>query len=100
MGTKTKAPPGGVLAGFKPGVRVKGGVASNPAGAGYFAIIHAWDNVDCKGEPQEWRTPMTFPTEEKAMAYYKTTLRPALVEFMEHLSSGQAGIAVKRKQLE
>lgn len=89
-----------VLEGFKPGLRVKRGVASDPAGKGFVAIIHSWDNIDCKGEPLEWRTPTTFPTEEKAMAYYKTVLRPALARLMEDLSRGSTGITVKRKKLE
>ncbi len=100
MTGKTKVSPPPVLSGSVPGARVKGGVASGPAGAGYVAIIHVWDNVECTGAPREWRTPMTFPTEDKAMAYYKATLRPALVQFMEQLARGTAGVGVVRKKLE
>lgn len=66
------------LPGFKYGLRMKGGVRSNPAGDGFVAIIHTWDNIECRGEPTEWRSPEVFPTEEAAMQYYKTFIRPEL----------------------
>jgi len=100
MAKMTKNPIKHVLEGFKPGLRVKGGVATSPSGVGFVAIIHTWDNIECKGEPREWCTATTFPTEDKAMAYYKTVLRPALVQFMEGLASGATGVTVKRTKLE
>ena len=100
MGKKVISAPPPVLRGFVPGARVKGGVAPGPAGVGYVAIIHVWDNIECKGEPREWRTPMTFPTEDKAMAYYKATLRPALAQFMEQLANDKSGVTIQQKRLE
>ena len=60
---------------------MKGGIRSNPTGDGFIAIVHKWDNVECRGEPAEWRHPQVFATEEEAMQYYKTRIRPALERF-------------------
>jgi hypothetical protein len=68
----------GALTRLKPGLRMKGGVRYDPAINGFWAIVHSWDNVLCVGEPQEWRSPQIFPTEDAAMQHYKTTIRPDL----------------------
>jgi len=71
-----------LLAGLKPGLRMKGGVLYDPDADGFYAIVHTWDNVNCIGEPTEWRYPEAFPTEEAALAYYKTYIRPGLQQMM------------------
>lgn len=75
-----------VLTDFRPGLRMKGGIRSNPAGPGYIAIVHVWDNVECRGAPDEWRYGAVFETEDEALEYYLTAIRPELerlnAEFM------------------
>jgi hypothetical protein len=70
-----------------PGIRMKGGVSFDPEANGFVAIVHKWDNVHCLGEPEEWRYPKVFPTEEAAMEYYKTSIRPSLEQFMAEMSN-------------
>ena len=65
---------------------MKGGIRSNPTSHGFIAIIHTWDNVDCRGEPSEWRYPRVFPAEEEAMQYYKTNIRPSLEQLTAELA--------------
>lgn len=65
-----------------PGLRMKGGVRSNPTGDGFIAIVHTWDNIECRGELTEWRSPEVFPTEEAAMQYHKTSIRPMLEQLV------------------
>ena len=57
---------------------MRGGVRYDPAVNGFIAIVHTWDNVPGVGEPEEWRAPEVFPTEDAAMQYYKTHIRPGL----------------------
>lgn len=66
---------------------MKGGVSFDPEANGFVAIVHKWDNVHCLGEPEEWRYPEVFPTEEAAMEYYKTSIRPSLEQFMAEMSN-------------
>lgn len=68
-----------------PGIRMKGGVRYDPSVNGFVAIVHSWDNALCVGEPQEWRTSQVFPTEEAALLYYKTNIRPELEEMMSQM---------------
>src|SRR5438477_12238124 len=77
-----KPPP---LKDLVPGVRMKGGVRANPNGLGFIAIVHIWDNIECQGEPKEWRHPEVFSTEEAAMQYYKVNIRPGLEQMMSQL---------------
>jgi len=65
------------------GLRMKGGIRYDPEEAGFFVIIHMWDNVECRGEPQEWRYPKKYSDEDEALRYYKTRISPALIRFME-----------------
>src|SRR5438552_16128252 len=88
------------LKGFIPAVRMKGGIRSNPTGDGFIAIIHKWDNVECRGEPAEWRHPQVFPTEEGAMQYYKTSIRPALERFTTELATQTSGAKAFLRRLE
>jgi hypothetical protein len=68
--------------------------------SGFVAIVHTWDNVHAYGEPEEWRTPQVFPTEEAAMAYYKTTIRPALERLMADMAKETSAGKIIRRKLE
>jgi hypothetical protein len=74
------------LPGLTPGIRMKGGVRYDPAVKGYVAIVHSWDNALGLGEAQEWRSPQVFPTEDSAMEYYKTSIRPALEQMASQVA--------------
>ena len=65
------------------GLRMKGGICYDPTAKGYFVIVHVLDNTECRGEPQEWRYPEVFQTEDEAMRYYKTVIGPSLKQMME-----------------
>jgi hypothetical protein len=88
------------LKGLTPGMRMKGGVRSDPAVNGFVAIVHTWDNVYAVGEPEEWRAPQVFSTEEEAMEYYKTAIRPALERLMAEMARGESGGKIVRRRLE
>jgi hypothetical protein len=49
------------------------------------------------GDPTEWCAPEVFPTEEAAMRYYKTAIRPALARLMAHASRQVDATVVHRK---
>jgi hypothetical protein len=84
--------------GLQSGIRMKGGVLYDPVLKGFVAIVHSWDNVLCVGEPKEWQTPQVFPTEEAAMNYYKTNLRPELEKLMSKV--GKSSTSVLHRKLE
>lgn len=86
------------LPGLVPGLRMKGGVRYDPAVNGFVAIVHTWDNVLGSGEPQEWRASQVFPTEEAALHYYKTNIRPALEQMTSQLGKSSRGVL--RRKLE
>ncbi len=86
------------LPGLMPGIRIKGGVRYDPSIHGFVAIVHSWDNALCVGEPQEWRCPQVFPTEDAAMQYYKTNIRPALEKMMSE--AGKSNVKVFQRRLE
>jgi hypothetical protein len=65
---------------------MKGGVRANPTGEGFIAIVHTWDNIEGRGEPNEWRSSEVFPTEEAAMQYYKTSIRPGLEQLVAKMA--------------
>ncbi len=76
---------------------MRGGVRYDPAVNGFVAIVHTWDNVLGAGQPdEEWRAPEVFPTEDAAMDYYKTHIRPAL-EKMAADASKSSVKAIHRK---
>jgi hypothetical protein len=77
--------------GLTAGIRMKGGVLFDEKVEGYVPIVHTWDNVHCYGEPTEWRSPRVFPTEEGAMRYYETYIRPDLQRLMSKIESQQPG---------
>ncbi len=79
---------------------MKGGIRSTPTGEGYIAIVHVWDNIECRGEPEEWRSSEVFATEGEAMQYYKTTIRPALEEMMAEMASKQPKGKIVHRRLE
>ena len=80
-------------------MRMKGGIRSNPAGDGFIAIVHVWDNIECRGEPEEWRSPEVFATEEEALRHYKTTIRPELERMMK-MASEKSGLRSIYRKLE
>jgi hypothetical protein len=84
--------------GLAPGMRMKGGVRFDPEIGGFVAIVHTWDNVHCRGEPEEWRSTEVFATEYAAMRYYKTSIRPALKKMMAE--ARQSGIKSVYRKLE
>ena len=73
-------------AGLTAAIRMKGGVSFDPAANVYRAIVHSWDNAECIGEPQEWRSVETFESEDAAMAFYKSSIRPGLERLMAEAS--------------
>ena len=77
-GAKTISP----LQCITPGIRMKGGICYDEDLHAYVPIVHIWQNVHCDGEPQEWRVSKGFQTEEEAMKYYKTYIRPELQRLM------------------
>jgi len=64
---------------------MKGGTSFDPILNAYHAIVHTWDNVECRGEPQEWVSKEVFDTEDEAMAFYKSNIRPRLEQVMREL---------------
>ena len=88
------------LKGLVPGMRMKGGVRYDPQVNGFVAIVHIWDNVQCRGKPEEWRAEQIFPTEEAAMRHYKTTIRPALQQMTTEMTKKQSGAGVIHRKLE
>ena len=67
-------------------IRMKGGVAFDPAAKAYRAIVHSWDNAECSGEAQEWQSAETFESEDAAMAFFETSIRPGLERLMMEAS--------------
>jgi hypothetical protein len=67
-------------------IRMRGGVSFDPAAGAYRAIVHSWDNAGCIGEPQEWQSTETFGSEDAAMTFYKTSIRPVLERLMAEAS--------------
>ena len=69
-------------AGLTAAIRMKGGVSFDPTANAYRAVVHSWDNAECIGEPTEWQVAEMFESEEAAMTYYKTSIRPKLERLM------------------
>jgi hypothetical protein len=88
----------GQLSGLQPGIRMKGGVQYDPSLNGFVVIVHSWDNVLCTGEPEEWRTTQIFPTEDAALQYYKTNIRPELEQMTSQM--GKSGTKILHRKLE
>lgn len=88
------------LKGLTPGIRMKGGVLFDPTVNGFVAIVHTWDNVHCYGEPEEWRSPKIFSTEEAAMQYYKTSIRPFLERMMAKMVNEKSDTSLIHRKLE
>jgi hypothetical protein len=86
--------------GLRPGIRMKGGVLFDSQANGFIVIVHQWDNPDCRGEPEEWRYPEVFPTEEAALHYYKTSIRPALKQMMTETAGKLPGSGFIHRELE
>jgi hypothetical protein len=85
------------IAGLTAAIRMKGGVAFDPDVNAYHAIVHSWDNVECIGEPQEWQTAETFESEDAAMTFYKSSIRPQLERLMAEASRSAKGTYLHRR---
>ena len=79
---------------------MKGGTSFDPVANAYRAIVHTWDNVECRGEPQEWRSTEAFPTEDEAMAFYKAKIRPGLEQMMRQAAHDHEDAAFSLRRLE
>jgi hypothetical protein len=77
---------------------MKGGVAFHEELDGFVAIIHSWDNVDCFGEPTEWRSERVFSSEDKAMRHYRKKVRPLLKKALR--KAKRDGIHVEKRHIE
>ena len=88
------------LAGMPYGLRMKGGIRYDPEAEGFVVIVHIWDNIDCVGEPQEWRHPEVYTDEEEALQYYKTQIRPGLMRLMEKNVAQSKNAAFIHRELE
>jgi hypothetical protein len=86
--------------GLSPSIRMKGGVRFDETVNGYIAIVHTWDNAECIGVPKEWHAPEVFQTEDKAMTYYQTHIRPKLQSMMAEMQKQQDKIKIKHNKLE
>ena len=85
-------------AGLKAAIRMKGGVSFDAAANAYRAIVHSWDNAECLGKPQEWQSVETFASEDAAMTFYKTSIRPGLGRLMAEASrKAKDGIFMHRR---
>ena len=82
------------------GVRMKGGVIFDEDLNAYIPIVHTWDNVNCLGEPKEWRSEETFSNEEDAMNYYKVNIRPSLQKLMSQIEKDSSKTKVTYNKLE
>ena len=85
---------------FPAGIRMKGGVIFDEESNAFIPIVHSWDNVDCFGEPEEWRSEKTFSNEEDAMNYYKVNIRPALQRLMSEMENNASKTKVIYNKLE
>ena len=81
-------------------MRMKGGVAFDPIANAYRAIVHSWDNAQCVGEPEEWQSAETFPSEDAAMDFYKANIRPGLERLMAEASRKSSGFGFIHRKLE
>jgi hypothetical protein len=88
------------LEGLPHGMRVKGGIRYDPEAGGFIVIVHVWDNVECIGEPQEWRYPEVYQDEEEAMRYYKMHIGPGLKRVMEENVENSKNAAFIHRKLE
>ena len=86
--------------GVQAAIRMKGGVMFDPESRAYMAIVHSWDNAECRGEPEEWRDQRLFATEDAAMQHYKTTIRPSLEKLMNQFKKGHRGVSSFHRKLE
>jgi len=86
--------------GLKAAIRMKGGVSFDPVANAYRAIVHSWSNAECSGEPVEWRSAETFPSDDAAMIFYKANIRPGLERLMAEASRKVKDGAFMHRRLE
>lgn len=88
------------LKGLSPGIRMKSGVRYDPEADGFYAIVHTWDNIHCLGEPKEWFYPEVFQTEDEALRYYKTYIRPGVQKMIADIESKSSSGTFFHQELE
>ena len=86
--------------GLRPDIRMKGGIRFDATVNGFVAMVHTWDDVQRHGPPEEWRSPESFPTEDTAMQYYKTSIRPAVEQMMTERACGHSDRTILPHRLE
>lgn len=79
---------------------MKGGIMFDPGSQGYVAVIHSWDNAECRGEPREWRGQKVFTSEDAAMHHYKAVIRPSLEGLMNQFKKDHQGVLGFHRKLE
>ena len=89
-----------VPVGLKAGIRMKGGTTFSPILNMYHAIVHTWDNIECAGEPDEWKSKERFKTEDEAMDFYKSNIRPGLEQMMQQATREHKEITTSVRRLE
>ena len=82
------------------GIRMKGGIIFDEELNAYVPIVHSWDNIDCIGEPKEWRSQEIFSNENDAMNFYKAKIRPSLQRIMSKIEKESSETKVKHNKLE
>ena len=85
---------------LKAGVRMKGGTAFDPLHNAFRAIVHTWDNVECTGQPAEWKSKEQFDTEDEAMVFYKSKIRPDLERLMRQATQDDKDATMSIRRLE
>ena len=60
----------------------------------------SWSNAECSGEPVEWRSAETFPSDDAAMIFYKAIIRPGLERLMAEASRKVKDGAFMHRRLE
>jgi len=79
---------------------MKGGTSFDPTLNAYHATVHTWDNIECTGEPDEWNSNETFETDDEAMDFYKSNIRPGLEEMMRQATQEHKDMTMSVRRLE
>jgi hypothetical protein len=79
---------------------MKGGTSFDPMLNAYHAIVHIWDNVECTGTPKEWVSNEVFDTEDQAMDFYKSSIRPGLEKLMREAIRDHKAATMSVRRLE
>lgn len=88
------------LPGLNAAIRMQGGIVFDTDTKAFRAVVHSWNNSECFGKQQEWLSTEIFPTDDEAMNFYKTKLRPGLERLMAEASRKSTEIVVTHCRLE